>query len=104
MWFMLHPVNGNHRAATRLAFVEADTIVAELECEGVGGVTWRVGQVTSTPMDDVNEVADKVAALLYRHRDLPLVAYADSTSTVRGDEGKSADVYPPGQHPAITVR
>lgn len=54
--------------------------------------------------DDVNEAAVWVAALLHRCSDQSVVIAAGSGYTTRGDEDKTADVYPPHRHPRINVQ
>lgn len=54
-------------------------------------------------LTDVDEAAHELARLLYTYSDLSVVIPVTSGRTMRGDEGTSADVYPPGRHPRITV-
>lgn len=87
---------------------------------GEGGVLWTMSTATTregfagfrlvqpggdwlTETTDPNEAAGTVAGLLYRHRDASLVVEAGPTVLLRGDEERTADVYPPGRHPRINV-
>lgn len=62
-----------------------------------------MGDVRSTPGDDVEEAAQLLAAVLHEHAGLPLVVLP-STGSAYGHERRQADVYPAGRHPIIRVR
>lgn len=54
-------------------------------------------------LTDVDEAAHELARLLCTYSDLSVVIPVTSGRTMRGDEGTSADVYPPGRHPRVTI-
>lgn len=105
MHFSINALDGSAaRLATRLAFSDGEGITATVVVDATAaGLVWSEAGVTSVPLTDRSQAAELIAGLLHRHRDHSLIVYPGGGYTVRGDEERAADVYPPGRQPRIII-
>lgn len=102
MHFNINPGDGgNSRVADAIHFVDGEGAKHTLT-GGFQAIT-LVNAGDERTLTDVDEAAGHLARLLYTYRDLSLVIPVTSGRTMRGDEGTSADVFPPGRHPRVTI-
>lgn len=55
-------------------------------------------------LSDVDEIARQLGRLLAACADQSLVVNTLGGTSLRGDEGTTADVFPPGRHPRINIK
>jgi hypothetical protein len=103
MKFSIRALDGSSgRLADKIGFV-ADKGTTAWAATNNDGFTYRDGDVTSVPSHDVVAAAEQIAHLLYRYGDHSLIVYPTRGTTMRGDELRTADVYPPGHQPRINL-
>lgn len=93
------------RIATKVAFVTSDEVAAVVQCQRADGgevLIQRSGR-EGKPIADVDHVAEEIGQVLHLYRDHSLVVYTTPGHTMRGDEENTADIYPPQQHPRISI-
>lgn len=103
--FTVTPLDGSpSRTARHICFAVDGGVAAGAVIDRADGTMYTYSPgMSSVPDHDLATSALDIARMLHRHHDTSLLVYPDDVTTLRGDEARSADVYPPGRHPRIVL-
>lgn len=104
MKFHVSPGDGAPgRLAGTIRFVDGDAAVVTLTA-GYEGFSLEGGVFPPvTGLGDVDDAARLVGVVLVACRDQSMVVETYRGGSARGDEDRTADVYPAGRHPRLRV-
>lgn len=95
--------NGNSRVATTIRFVNSEGVAHTLTGT-YEGLTLQSAGRDQERLSTVNDAGVELARLLHQCSDHSVLIDSDSSHSMRGDEKSSSDVFPPHQHPRITIK